>query len=300
MNNEQSDSQIAAAALQWYADMGLDDMIEEAPSDLSQWDASRTRLVSRAAPTSPQPQAMRSAEARRAPSLSPSSAMPTQVTKISAAQAPLPADEAIALASQIASQANTLAELRASLLNFEACPLKAGARHTVIDDGIDQAPLLVLGEAPGRDEDKIGRPFVGRAGQLLDKMLEAIGFSRSQDDNYAPAMITNSIFWRPPGNRAPTGEEIAICYPFVQRLIELNQPNAIILAGNTPTKTLFPDAKGITRARGSWREYVTPDGRKIPAMPMFHPAYLLRTPTQKRLAWADLLSVQEKLGAATE
>ena len=206
----------------------------------------------------------------------------------------MPADEAIAEATACASAAQSIEELRAAITAFDGCPLKPGARNTVIDDGIFGAPLMVLGEAPGRDEDRVGRPFVGRAGQLLDKMLAAIGHSRFEDD-LAPAWISNSIFWRPPGNRTPTKIEIAICLPFVHRLIELAAPKVIILVGNTPTQTLFEGTPGITRARGVWKEHVTSTGLTIPACPMFHPAFLLRQPAQKRLAWEDLRAVRARL-----
>ena len=209
----------------------------------------------------------------------------------------MPTDEAIALAKSLAASATTLTELRSAIQEFDGCPLKPGARNTVIDDGIDGAPLMVLGEAPGRDEDRIGKPFVGRAGQLLDKMLAAIGHSRFEDE-MASTYISNSIFWRPPGNRTPTKAEVAICMPFVWRLIELAKPKVIILVGNTPTQALFDGAPGITRARGLWREHQTSDGQTIPALPMFHPAFLLRQPLQKRLAWADLIAVRKKLESA--
>ena len=180
-------------------------------------------------------------------------------------------------------------ELANAVAAFDACPLKAGARNTVFADGVFGADLLVIGEAPGRDEDRIGKPFVGRAGQLLDKMLAAI--DRSRETN---TLITNVIFWRPPGNRTPTAVETAICRPFVDRLIELTAPKAIVLAGGAPLQAML-GVSGIMRARGTWREIKVPALDPIPALPIFHPAFLLRQPIQKRLAWADLQSLDARL-----
>jgi DNA polymerase len=188
-----------------------------------------------------------------------------------------------------AAACSTHQALAEAVAAFTACSLKAGARNTVFADGAPGAPLLVIGEAPGRDEDAAGKPFVGRAGQLLDKMLAAIGRSRTAD-----TLITNVVYWRPPGNRAPTHAEIAVCRPFIERLIELTAPKAIMLAGGVPTQALI-GAAGIMRARGAWREIVLPSGARFQALPVFHPAFLLRQPAQKRLAWADLQTLSARL-----
>ncbi len=291
MPENQTSPEQLRAVLQWYADMGVEDVIGAEPSDFSTW-ANRGPV---SAPQAP----------RKAPAPPPglgqtqkaSTPQRSAPAPVSGLEAPMPTDEAIALAKSLAASATTLTELRSAIQEFDGCPLKPGARNTVIDDGIDGAPLMVLGEAPGRDEDRIGKPFVGRAGQLLDKMLAAIGHSRFEDE-MASTYISNSIFWRPPGNRTPTKAEVAICMPFVWRLIELAKPKVIILVGNTPTQALFDGAPGITRARGLWREHQTSDGQTIPALPMFHPAFLLRQPLQKRLAWADLIAVRKKLESA--
>lgn len=198
------------------------------------------------------------------------------------------------MATAAAQAATTLPALVEAITAFDACPLKAGARQTVVYDGVLGAPLLVVGEAPGKEEDRIGKPFVGRAGMLLDRMLAAIGHSRQQGDDLSKVCITNSIYWRPPGNRNPTKAETAICLPFVERFIELSAPKVIILTGNVSTQALFPDAPGITRSHGTWRE-VQVGGKSFPAIPIFHPAFLLRQPTQKRLAWVDLRAAQQKL-----
>ncbi|HXI88248.1 MAG TPA: uracil-DNA glycosylase, partial [Parvularculaceae bacterium] len=201
----------------------------------------------------------------------------------------VPADEAVRLAESAARGPLDHVGLAAAVAAFNACPLKAGARSTVFCDGVPGAPLLVIGEAPGRDEDRIGRPFVGRAGQLLDRMLAAIGRSREKD-----VLISNIVYWRPPGNREPTHVEIAICQPFVERLVELTRPKAIMLAGGAPARALL-GVTGIMRARGVWRELELSSGARFSALPVFHPAFLLRTPVQKRLAWADLLSLEKHL-----
>ena len=188
-----------------------------------------------------------------------------------------------------AAGAATLADLHAALADYPHCELKRGARNTVFADGNPLARVLILGEAPGREEDLEGRPFVGRAGQLLDAMFAAIGMGRGRPDAAAALYIFNVMPWRPPQNRDPSPEEIAMMVPFVQRHIDLADPEVIVLMGNTP---LFAatGAKGILRARGAW---ITAFGR--PALPMTHPAYLLRNPAAKREAWADLLALQARL-----
>ncbi len=223
--------------------------------------------------------------------LAPARAQRPEATRIVtfSAGSTAPADEAIRSACAAAARCGTFEELAEAVAAFDGCALKAGARKTVFTDGVPSADLLVIGEAPGKDEDATGKPFVGRAGQLLDRMLAAIGRSRASN-----TLISNVIYWRPPGNRAPTQIEIAICRPFVDRLIELTNPKAVMLAGGAPTQALL-GLPSITRARGTWREIETGSGFKVAAMPVFHPAFLLRTPSQKRLAWADLVSLQSRL-----
>lgn len=256
----------ARALLRWYAESGVDEAVGEMPRDFLTPAPSPVRLA--AAPV-------------RAPAT---------VTPITAAPASaISADEAAAAARKIASACASVEELAAAVAAFDGCPLKAGARTTVFADGVYGAPLLVIGEAPGKEEDQIGKPFVGRAGQLLDRMLAAIGRSRARD-----TLISNVIYWRPPGNRTPAQAEIAVCKPFVERLIELTAPRAIMLAGGVPTQALT-GASGIMRARGLWRDLELSSGAKFPALPVFHPAFLLRQPAQKRLAWRDLQSLAARL-----
>jgi DNA polymerase len=197
--------------------------------------------------------------------------------------------DAVAAAKALADRARTLDELRAAMDAFDLCELKKGARNLVFADGNPAAPVLVLGEAPGAEEDREGRPFVGRAGQLLDRMFAAIGLSRTSPDPKAALYITNVLPWRPPGNRDPEPAEIAMLRPFVERHIALVDPEMIVVMGNTPLLALT-GAKGILRARGTW---TTALGK--PLLPMTHPAYLLRNPAAKREAWADLLALQARL-----
>ncbi len=196
-----------------------------------------------------------------------------------------PADDAVNTARALAAAATNVAELRAAVDKFEGCALRATARNTVFSDGIDNAPVLILGEAPGKDEDEQGKPFVGRSGQLLDKMLAAINLNRRSN-----VLISNTIYWRPPGNRDPTQGEIVACLPFVERLIELSQPKLLILTGKAAAHTVLKREDGVMKLRGRKFQYAA-DGAKatVNAMVMLHPAYLLRQPQQKRLAWADLL-----------
>ena len=197
---------------------------------------------------------------------------------------------AAAGARELAERAQTLAELETAVRSFEGCHLKRTATNTVFADGNPAAAVMIVGEAPGADEDRIGRPFVGRAGQLLDRMLAAIGLDRSS------AYITNVLFWRPPGNRKPTPDEIAACLPFLWRHIALAHPKVVVMAGGTSASTLLGRSEGIMRLRGRWFDLPVPGlAAPVPALATFHPSFLLRTPARKGDAWADLLSLQAHL-----
>lgn len=198
----------------------------------------------------------------------------------------------IGAAQKAASAATTLAELRAALESFDGCALKTRASHTVFADGNPAAGLMLIGEAPGREEDRIGVPFVGKAGKLLDKMLAAIGRDRTGDAT--GAYITNVINWRPPENRDPTPEEAAACLPFLRRHIELVNPKVIVLLGAVAARHVLGVQDGIMRLRGRWLEYRLGD-RMVPALPTLHPAYLLRQPGHKKLAWHDLRSLDTRI-----
>ncbi|MDB5654788.1 MAG: uracil-DNA glycosylase [Tardiphaga sp.] len=197
---------------------------------------------------------------------------------------------AIAAARDAARTAPTLEALRGLMEVFEGCALKSTATQLVFADGNPQARIMFVGEAPGRDEDIEGLPFVGRSGKLLDKMMAAIGLDRSC------AYIANVIAWRPPGNRTPTPQETQICLPFIQRHIELVNPDILVTLGNPSTQTLLQTKDGIMKSRGRWVDYDT-GTRKIRAIASFHPAYLLRSPGYKRMAWVDLRAIAAALAA---
>lgn len=221
-------------------------------------------------------------------------AKPAKVTKAKAAPvqqvAVQPVEiDTVAVAQELATSAGDLAALKAALTGYDHCELKRGARNTVFSDGNPNARVMIIGEAPGRDEDRAGKPFIGRAGQLLDKMFAAIELGRDQSAREDSVYITNIIPWRPPQNREPTKEEIAMMMPFVKRHIELIAPDVLVLVGNVSCQAML-GKRGITRLRGHWEDV---SGR--PAMPMLHPAYLLRTPSAKREAWADLLALRARL-----
>jgi uracil-DNA glycosylase family 4 len=203
---------------------------------------------------------------------------------------PLPPDAAIASAREAARTAPTLEALRALLETFDGCALKQTATRLVFADGNPQARVMFVGEAPGRDEDIEGLPFVGRSGKLLDRMIGAIGLDRSK------VYIANVIPWRPPGNRTPTPQETQICLPFIQRQIELVDPDVLVTLGNPSTQALLGTRDGIMRTRGKWLEYDT-GKRTIRAIATFHPAYLLRSPSYKRMSWQDLRSIAKVLGS---
>lgn len=248
----------AKALLEWYIELGAVDAIGDEP-------VNRYNL----AETAPKP---RRAEAAPAPD-----------------PVPQVRTDPVAEAKQRAAAAQSLGELAESMAAFDGCELKKGARNFVFADGNPAARVMIVGEAPGRDEDIEGKPFVGRAGQLLDRMLAAIGLSRASPDAGAAVYITNLLPWRPPQNREPTPEEMAMLTPFLERHIQLADPDVLILMGNTPCSALL-GRRGILRMRGTWAEAM---GK--PAMPMTHPAYLLRNPAAKREAWADLLDIRAKL-----
>ena len=281
------DRKAALELLRWYIEMGADEAIGEEPVD-------------RFAPTPAPPNAVASQNPQRAvtSSISPSAPntleSPAAAPRAVAAAPPIAfaesAGEAAQSARALAAHADSLAALEAAIAGFEGCALKRTATNTVIADGNPAAPLMIIGEAPGADEDRVGRPFVGRAGQLLDRMLAAIGLDRSG------VLITNVIYWRPPGNRTPTADEIAACLPFVLRHIALVRPKILVLAGGTAARALLPPGPGITRLRGNWFDLAIPGlDDPVPTLPMFHPSFLLRAPERKREAWRDLLALRARL-----
>jgi len=289
-----------ATLLAWWREMGVDGALDESGTDWLARDGAvpgqafslqKTEPPAAAAPASPVQTAASPAPGPRAsqPAVSNQSQMPAREAPRRFPTAP--PDAAALSARQAARKAATLDELRSVLESFDGCALKATAKSLCFFRGRADARVMIVGEAPGREEDLAGKPFVGRAGQLLDKMLAAIGLT--EDDVH----ITNVVYWRPPGNRTPTPQEVQICRPFLERQIELVAPDVLMTLGGPAATALLGIEGGIMRARGRWRELET-GGRKVPAMPTLHPAYLLRTPIGKRLAWRDLLAIQERLLAS--
>lgn len=221
-------------------------------------------------------------EARAAPATS----SPPRALPKAAAGAP---DEVASLAREQARHARSLEELETILAGFEGCALKFSAKNLAFADGNPEGRVMLVGEAPGADEDRIGKPFMGRSGQLLDRMLATIGLDRS--DVY----VANIVPWRPPGNRTPTPQEIAICKPFIARQIELASPEFLLCLGGPAAQNLLGLKDGILRTRGRWFSYKTEDGREVRALPTLHPAYLLRQPLQKRLGWRDFQALRRAL-----
>ena len=275
-NDDMTATPIASARdlLAFYLEAGVDCALSEEPVNRLADDATTPAPVQR--PETPRP-------AQKAPPAQ-ALARPAPATD----QAP---EAAAAAARQIAATAASLEELRALLDRFDGCALKATATQLVFADGNPQARIMFVGEAPGRDEDIEGLPFVGRSGQLLDRMLAAIGLDRTR------VYIANIIPWRPPGNRTPTPQETQICLPFIRRQIELVNPEVLVTLGNPSTQGILGVSTGIMRTRGRWIDYDT-GTRSIPAMPTFHPAYLLRSPAYKRLSWQDLRAIRKKLAEA--
>ncbi|QUD88612.1 uracil-DNA glycosylase [Phenylobacterium montanum] len=198
--------------------------------------------------------------------------------------------EAIADARRLAAEAKDLADLAAAIAAFEGCPLKReGARQAVFARGAPDAPVMIIGEAPGAEEDQQGAPFVGRAGKLLDRMVAAAGLE-------GRVFITNTVYWRPPGNRTPSPQEQMICAPFLERAIELVSPKLLLLVGGASAKSVLQRSEGILTLRGRWFDWRPEGGQQaIPALPTLHPAFLLRQPAAKKKAWADLLTLTERL-----
>jgi DNA polymerase len=268
MNADERDA--ALALLRWYVEMGADEAIALEATD---------RLAPpKAIPPPPSIAAPRAEQSSRPVPVDPPLALTDSLA------------DAAQSARRLAAGADSVEALAALVAEFDGCPLKRTATNTVFTDGSATAPVMIIGEAPGAEEDRIGRPFVGRAGQLLDRMLAAIGLDRSG------VLITNVVYWRPPGNRTPTAAEIAFCLPFAFRLIALVRPKILVLSGGTAAGALLPQGQGITRLRGRWFDLAVPGlDERVPTLPMFHPSFLLRTPTRKREAWRDLLSLRARL-----
>ena len=262
-----TDRAALVALLEWYADIGVDETVAAEPVD-------RFAAAPAAVPAEAPPP--------RAPVALPPGPRP-----------PAPATPAVALgeARQAAAAAGSIEELVAAIAAFDGCALKRTATTTCVFDGNPQARVMLIGEAPGKEEDRAGKPFVGPAGQLLDKMLGAIGLDRSH------VYITNTLYWRPPGNRTPTPEEIATCLPFLERQVELIAPAMLVYVGGSAAKAMLERNEGITRLRGRWFSFEREGREAIPATAIFHPAFLLRQPARKKETWRDLLAIRARLDA---
>ncbi len=294
------------ATYAWYRAMGVAEFTAEAPTDwfdlerqiAARREAAKARPVEAkparpVAPTARPPSMDRRPETPRPPAIPPATAMRQQPDAPPAIRRPPPAapDQAVMTARTQAAKAQSLAELRAILERFDGCGLKATAKSLCFYRGVEKARIMLIGEAPGRDEDLAGKPFVGPAGQLLDKMLASIGLDEST------VHITNVVYWRPPGNRTPTPQEVQVCEPFLERQIALVAPEVVLLLGGAAAKQVLDSQDGIMRLRGKWRD-LEKGGKRYRAIATLHPAYLLRTPNAKKQAWRDLLMVEAALGAS--
>ncbi len=270
MQDLPSDRDALQALLDFHVEAGVDLALDETPHN-------------RFAEPKPEP-----AQAKApAPKASPASAPPPPRTlPKAAASAP---EEVAGMAREQARHAQSLEELEAILAGFDGCALKFSAKNLAFADGNPEGRVMLVGEAPGADEDRIGKPFMGRSGQLLDRMLATIGLDRSE------VYVANIVPWRPPGNRTPTPQEIAICKPFIARQIELARPEFLLCLGGPAAQNLLGIKDGILRTRGRWFTYKAEDGREIKALPTLHPAYLLRQPLQKRLGWRDFQALRRAL-----
>ncbi len=253
------------SSLAFWAEAGVETAYADAPVD-------RLKPVERRPPAPPP---------RAAPPAAPAIAAPRNEIDVSSAAA---------AAQALAAQAPDLEALAAAIAAFDGCPLKRqGARQAVFARGRPDAPVMVIGEGPGAEEDKQGEPFVGRAGQLLDRMLAAAGLSDQ-------VFITNTVFWRPPDNRTPTPAEQAVCAPFVERAVALVRPRLLLLAGGASAKGMLRRSEGILALRGQWFDWTSSDGAQtVPALPTLHPAFLLRQPLGKKKAWQDLMTLALRL-----
>ncbi len=287
----------ARELISFYLDAGVDALVGEAPIDRFA-DLAQSPAVSLGSPPAGEAGAKRreggdggSPAMRKGPSSLPLKGGGNSMTGLPGAgiaAAPPSPEAAVMAARAAANTAKTLDELRALLEAFEGCMLRATATQLVFADGNPTGRVMFVGEAPGRDEDIAGLPFVGRSGKLLDRMIEAIGLDRTQ------VYIANIVPWRPPGNRTPTPHESAICLPFIRRQIELADPDILVCLGQPSTQTLLETKEGITRTRGRWLKFDT-GSREIRALATYHPAFLLRSPLQKRLAWRDFLAIKKAL-----
>jgi DNA polymerase len=272
---------VLLAALRLQADWGADEALLDLPQDRTRR-ATAADIAPGPAGPAPRPGALAAPDPPRAPA--------RPAARVAAGVASL-APPAATRAAALAAGADSLAALREAMAAFDGSPLRETATNLVFADGVAESGLMMIGEAPGADEDRLGRPFVGVSGQLLDRMLASVGIERSRD-----FYITNILPFRPPGNRTPTDAEIALFLPFVLRHIALVAPRRLVLLGGVAAKALLRSREGITRLRGRWHEVMIEETKTLPALATLHPAYLLRNPASKRDAWSDLLLLRQALG----
>lgn len=275
MQDAPADRDALKALLDFHVEAGVDLALDETPHN-------------RFAEPKPEPVQTKDPASQGQQARASSSSPPPRALPKAAASAP---DEVAGMAREQARHAQSLEELEAILAGFDGCTLKFSAKNLAFADGNPEGRVMLVGEAPGADEDRIGKPFMGRSGQLLDRMLATIGLDRSQ------VYVANIVPWRPPGNRTPTPQEVAICKPFIARQIELANPEFLLLLGGPAAQNLLGLKDGILRTRGRWFTYKTEDGREIRTLPTLHPAYLLRQPLQKRLGWRDFMALRWALDA---
>ncbi|MCF6214554.1 MAG: uracil-DNA glycosylase [Emcibacter sp.] len=261
--------------LQWYMDSGVDETIDDLPQD---WFELSRSLTQKTTPKSPSPTGQ-------------SGIIPKKIAPLASKMVSI--EHIVQDAARLAASCNSLSELNDVIKSFNGCSLKNIATNTVFSDGNPDSDIMVIGEAPGVDEDRYGKAIIGKNGQMLDRMFKAIGLSREND-----FYLTNILPWRPPGNRKALAEEITICLPFIRRHIELFNPKTLILLGGISANSLINSDLGITRLRGKWLEYDL-CGKTIPVRPLFHPAYLLKQPKAKADTWKDLLEIKAKIGEET-
>lgn len=284
-----SEAHILKAALEWYDDQGVDAILGEEAIDRYK----ETADALAACMPSNMPQKQDSAAAQP-PSFA-------QQAMQAPAPAALGASEAREQAVRLAQEASTIEELKAAMAEFDGIALKKTATNMVFSDGNADAKVMLIGEAPGADEDRMGQPFAGEAGHLLDRIFACIDLGRKSEEAAQSVYISNILNWRPPGNRNPTPGEVEASLPFIERHIQLAQPQLLIFCGGIAAKSLLGRSEGLSRLRKKWHEYspqtpeLAQDAKSIPAIATYHPAYLLRTPSQKRAVWMDMLMVQEKL-----
>ncbi len=282
------------AALQWHIDVGADEALADHPVDRTVSVASVIKSFSDTPPSNPPVNGGTGVQRPRGENVLPPSLIESSSDLLGTAQARVEA-------AKLAKSCNTLEELRAAIAGFDGLSIRKTATNMVFADGNPKARIMIVGEAPGADEDKQGKPFVGVSGQLLDKILKHIGLSRTEEDPAKAVYISNILNWRPPGNRTPSPAEIDVSLPFIERHIALVKPQFLILSGGVSAKGLLGSGESISKLRGKFHDYrplvegIAPDASPIPAIATYHPAYLLRTPSQKGLVWADMLMLKSAM-----